>query len=368
MNIYWCKNCVMPSTRPNILIYDDGICNACKFHKNVKLKVDWKKRKNEFQELVKAIKAKNKNNYDCVIPVSGGKDSIWQVNKCLEHNLKPLAVTWKAPSRTILGEKNLKALINLGVDHIDWQVNPKVEKKLLKECFFKYGSTAIPMHNAIHSIPVKIAHSFGIKYIFWGENSAEEYGYIDKTNIGKKMKDAWIKSYGNIFDSKKNPIKNNCKEFLSYNYFKKKNTISKIFLGYYFSWDPIASYKIAKKHGFKKNLSGSRIGFYDFADVDDDFISIHHWLKWYKFGFTRDFDNLSLEIRNKRITRLKAIKIISKKKIKPPLKDIQKFCKFIEISEKNFFEIAEKFRNKKIWYRKNKKWYLKNFILDKVIW
>ena len=86
-------------------------------------------------------------------------------------------------------------------------------------------------------------------------------------------------------------------------------------------------------------------------------------MKWYKFGFTRLFDNLSLEIRNKRITRSKAIEIIKKDKLKPPMNDIRKFCKYIKISEVEFFKIAEKFRNKKIWKKnKNNQYFIENFI------
>jgi len=101
----------------------------------------------------------------------------------------------------------------------------------------------------------------------------------------------------------------------------------------------------------------------NFSDIDDDFISIHHWLKYYKFGFTRLFDNLSLEIRNKRITRLKALNIIKKETFRPPLNDIKKFCKFVNISINEFFKISEKFRNKDIWLKKNGKWKIKNFIV-----
>ena len=98
--------------------------------------------------------------------------------------------------------------------------------------------------------------------------------------------------------------------------------------------------------------------------LDDDFISIHHWLKWYKFGFTRLHDNLSIEIRNKRITRTKALEIIKKTKNITPYKDIIKFCNFTSITSKRFFTIAEKHRNKKIWKKDSKnKWYIKNYLI-----
>ena len=117
----YCRNCVLPDTRPNLQLDDDGICNACR-SSETKSSIDWGKRKKSFELVVKSVKAKNKG-YDCLIPVSGGKDSHWQVIKCLEYGLNPLAVTWKTPARTEIGTRNLENLINLGVDHIDFQIN-----------------------------------------------------------------------------------------------------------------------------------------------------------------------------------------------------------------------------------------------------
>ena len=96
----------------------------------------------------------------------------------------------------------------------------------------------------------------------------------------------------------------------------KKSKISEIFLGYYFKWDPQKIFKISQKYGFSSALK-PKTGLYSYADIDDEFlISVHHWMKWYKFGFTRLWDNLTLEIRNKRISRDKAISIVKKMAIK----------------------------------------------------
>ena len=114
-----------------------------------------------FAEVVGKAKAQSRG-YDCLIPVSGGKDSTWQVIKCLEYGLNPLCVTWKTPARTQLGQQNLDNLVGLGVDHIDYQINPKVERKFMLEAFKRFGSTAVPMHMAIFSIPAQIAARFRI--------------------------------------------------------------------------------------------------------------------------------------------------------------------------------------------------------------
>jgi len=99
----WCAECVLPDTRPNLRIEADGRCNAC--HANAtKRETDWTQRERAFQAVVQHAK-QNARGYDCVIPVSGGKDSTWQTIKCLEYGLRPLAVTWRPPGRTEIGRK-----------------------------------------------------------------------------------------------------------------------------------------------------------------------------------------------------------------------------------------------------------------------
>ena len=314
MKLIWCKNCLLPNSRPNLIIENNGRCSACNnFSK--KKNINWQKRKKEFLNLVKKIK-KKKLRYDCIIPVSGGKDSTWQTIKCLEYGLNPLTVTWKAPQRTKIGKENLDNLISLGVDHIDWTVNPMIEKKLTLESFKQYGAIAIPMHLAMFNIPVLIASHFKIPYIIWGENSAVEYGNVKKKDNQKILNEKWFKKYGvtnnttaDDWVSKKIPKKKLSSYFNFKSYSNEKIKVESIFLGYFFKWDPDQTYKISKRHGFKA-IKKARTGYYKFADIDDYFISIHHWLKWYKFGFTRIFDNLSLEIRNNRISKQQALKII----------------------------------------------------------
>ena len=142
-NIKWCKKCVLPNTRPNLTILKNGICSICSLKKE---KINWQVRFKFLKNLSKKIKKRSKNNYDCVIPVSGGKDSFWQVLTALRLGLKPLAVTWKPSGRNQLGEKNLKNLIKLGVDHIDYTISPKIEKDMMLKALKNFGSIGIPMH------------------------------------------------------------------------------------------------------------------------------------------------------------------------------------------------------------------------------
>ena len=91
-------------------------------------------------------------------------------------------------------------------------------------------------------------------------------------------------------------------------------------------------------------------------------------MKWYKFGFTRLFDNLSLEIRNGRISREQAIQLIKERGEQPPLEDIEKFCDFTAITVSEFFTLIERFRNLTIWSKQNDYWYIKDFLIKDWNW
>lgn len=369
----YCARCILPSTRPQLKLDNEGVCNACRSHASRPL-IDWRARAKAFKDVAARAKSKSRG-YDCLIPVSGGKDSTWQVVKCLEEGLNPLAVTWKTPARTDLGARNLANLVRLGVDHVDYQVNPAVERVFMLRTFERLGSTAVPMHMALFAIPLKIAARFGIPLVVWGENSAFEYGQADDAHCGFKLDAAWLSTYGVTHGT-------TARDWVSQDLTEKALTpyagpteaeleaagTLAVFLGYYFPWDPAETLKAARAKGFETRKEGPKTGLYDYADIDDDFISIHHWLKWYKFGFTRLFDNLSLEIRNGRMTREQAVETVRAKGDQTPTEDIEKFCAFAGISRARFFEIAETFRDRTVWRKEGGRWTIPGFLVSDWRW
>lgn len=371
--IRWCARCVLPDTRPNLGIGDDGICEACRNH-GARVEVDWDARAAAFEGVVARARSLSQG-YDCLIPVSGGKDSTWQVVRALELGLRPLAVSWKPPARSAIGWQNLENLISLGVDHIDFQVNPKVERKFLLAAFERYGATAVPMHMAMFNIPLSLAVRFRIPLVLWGENSAVEYGGADDESSGMKMDRAWLRRFGvthgttaedwvsdELSADDLTPYHGPTDDEL------EEAGVLAAFLGYYFPWDPETSLRVAGEHGFRARAEGPKTGLYDYADIDDDFISIHHWMKWYKFGFTRLFDNLSLEIRNGRMTRDEALDTFRAMGIQRPDDDIERFCSFVGITRARFEEIAETHRNLDVWEQRDGLWVVPGFILDDWDW
>ncbi len=369
----YCKKCILPETRPGIIIDAEGVCSACR-NFELREKIDWEHREKLFDDVIQNAKL-NSDGYDCLIPVSGGKDSTWQVVKCLEKGLSPLCVTWKPPGQTSIGKENLDNLIRLGVDHIHYSINPEVEKNFMLSALRRFGTPAIPMHMAIFNIPLKIALKHEIPLVIWGENSAFEYGDPSEERMGFRLSKNWFKKFGVTHGTTAEDWIDNTLTRKSMNaYFGpdldelEKQGVLAIFLGYYFEWDVETTRDVAKLNGFKSNPNGARTGIYDYADIDDDFISIHHYIKWYKFGCTRSFDNLSIEIRNGRITRDEAVNIVKSQGDCMPKDDIEKICKFMGIEVKEFFIIIESFRNKDIWYKDHGTWKIRDFLIEDWNW
>ncbi len=369
----YCTRCITPDTRPQVVIDESGVCSACRNHET-RPGIDWASRAEAFRDVVRNAKSRS-TGYDCVIPVSGGKDSTWQVVTCLEHGLNPLCVTWKAPSRTAIGAANLENLVSLGVDHIDYQVSPKVERKFLRLAFERYGATGIPMHMALFNIPTAIAARFDIPLVVWGENSAFEYGGTGEERLGFRMDRAWREKFGvthgttardwvgkELTSSELTPYFGPSDEEL------EAKKVLAIFLGYYFPWDPETTLASAVSHGFRPRAEGPLTGYYDYADIDDDFIAIHHFLKWHKFGMTRTFDNLSLEIRNGRMTRDEAIGILKRRGDETPLPEIDLFCDFVGLTRERFFAVCERFRNLTIWKKVDGRWVMPGFLVPDWTW
>ena len=371
----YCTACILPDTRPGLELDADGVCSACRAHVVKREQVDWGDRARRFEELVAQVRRRGAP-YDCLLPVSGGKDSTWQTLKCLEAGLHPLAVTWKTPARTALGQANLDNLIGLGVDHVDFQINPVAERRFMLKAFERFGSTALPMHMAIFSVPLQLAVRYDVPLVVWGENTATEYAGESPTDVSFRLDREWVRRYGVVHGTTPDDWIGDDLSAQDLTPYRAPGDdelaakgIEAVFLGSFYEWDPVTVAEEATANGFRADTGGARTGMYDFADIDDDFISLHHWLKWHKFGFTRTFDNLSLEIRNRRLTRDQAIEIVRDRGDETPHADIDSFCAYTGCTREWFMDVTERFRDTSVWSRNGDgTWYIDGFLIDDWDW
>lgn len=345
----------MPDTKPDLSFNEKGVCDACT-SAVLKKKINWKDREKEFVKLVKAYSSQGKE-YDCIVPVSGGKDSHYQVYMAKKYGLTPLCVHFEPSVPTELGKKNLINLRNtFGVDVISWLKNPVIYRKLCIEGFRRVGDPEWPNHLGIFTIPVKIAAKFNIPLIIWGENTQLEYGGPERgRNLGRLFDKRYLFEFGGLLGnriedmaSKEIPME----ELRGFFYPSEKElreaSIAGIFLGSYFFWDAREQTDLMKKYGFSTKGSPVEGTYTDYENLDCESPAIHDYLKYTKYGFGRACDHACLDIRLGRISRQEGVELVRKYDGKFPRYGTQKMMEYLGMNEKEFVSIIDSFTNKKI--------------------
>ena len=323
------------------------------------------KRKKELINILDFYKNQSKNKWDCIIPVSGGKDSTYQVITALEFGMNPLCVTSQTCDLSRIGRENLDNIRELGVDLIEVRPDAKTRYKLNKIGLFEIGDIAWPEHVGIFTVPVRIAVNFKIPLILWGENPQNEFGgpagEAKKSFTDRK----WLEEFGGLIGMRVSDLTSysdiDKKKLEIYTYPTeeeiKKVKVVGIYLGYYLPWDGYKNTIIAKKNGFKafeQRVEGSLV---DYENLDNHQHGIHDYLKFLKFGYGRLTDQASLHIRRGLITREKAKEYIMKYDGKFPStylkKPLEEILKPLGVSVAEFVKCCDKFTNKNLFVKDN---------------
>ena len=362
-NLKICSKCIQPNTRPGILFSKQGVCGACLWEEEKK-KIDWNKRINELNEIVEVAKKKNAN-YDCVIGVSGGKDSTKQAITARDNlGLKCLLVNYQPDNITEIGIKNIENLKQLGFDVLSIRPNPKVMQKLVKYDFFNHLNPVKATEFSLYSSAYIVAEKFNIPLVIQGENPGLTVG-TSLTGVGKDS-DA-LKAY------QLQTLSEGWKEYLQVDKISEKDlflfhyNIEKlisqnakgIWLQYFLKdWSYRGNAEFSAKYGFKerKKFKPEDIGTYiGFGALDSDLVHVNQMLKFIKFGFGFCMDHVCYDVRDKNLDRKEAVELVLKYDGKCSKKYIEDFCDYAKISEKEFSDTIEKFRGN-VWYEKDNKW------------
>lgn len=362
----YCSNCVMPDTKPGVVLDERGWCNACRASE-IKKKIDWDERWSQLEEIARDVKNQNKPFYDCVVPVSGGKDSWYQALIVAEKlGLKVLCVTLAAHVPTTEGIYNLNEMIkDLNVDHIKITLKPSVYREIRKKCFIRQGEPNWAEHCAMFSSVVNTALLYDIPLIVWGEDIAFEFGglqrqeskpsalEIDNSDL---IKDKTILNWLDDDISERDIF---FYEYPSYEKLKEAK-VQSIYLGHFIPWYGRKHYDVVKERGFIGRKLGPLSGNYiDYDNIDEKLCEINIWLKYIKFGFWRSTDQCCYDIWNMNMKREEAVEIVNRLRDEFPVEYFQDFLRFHDVSEEEFWEVVEKFRNHDLWECTDGKWKLK---------
>ncbi len=355
----YCTRCVMPDTKPDLLLDADGVCNACRSFEKRK-EVNWEVRKEEFFKVVDKYRSKDSSNWDCIIPVSGGKDSTYQVLKVLQQGLNPLCVTATTCHLSDIGRKNIENIKSFGVDYIEFSPNIAVRRKLNKIGLTQVGDISWPEHVGIFTIPVRAAVEFNVPLIVWGENSQNEYGGPASASENNVLNRRWLEEFGGLLGMRVSDLIGlegiEKRHLIPYSYPTDAALANVgatgIFLGYYFPWDGYSNALIAQANGFVTKETVVEGSVVNYENLDNHQTGIHDYFKYLKFGFGRATDITCLHLRRGRITREFAVEFVNKHDGKFPWtyldKPIEEILKPLELSLDEFIKICDRFTNKKI--------------------
>ncbi len=372
--ILWCKRCCISNQRPRIIFDKNQICSACKFS-DYKNSIDWNKREIELLKLLDKHRSKN-SAWDVIVPSSGGKDSGFVAHQLkYKYGMNPITITWSPLEYTEIGKLNFDSLIKSGISNFLYTPDGNLQRKLARLCFEELGDAFHVFVLGQVNFPFHMALKLNINLVFYGENGELEYAGDPKFKDKPfKPMSEWTNQHfkGSNFSQlikfglknknylKKNDIKNGDLEFYkipNLNKLKKANIKGKYFFSYYKKWTPQENfYYCVDNTGFKPNDERSEGTYSKYSSLDDKMDGFHYYMRYIKFGLGRCSEEASHEVRDNHITRTEGIKLMNKYEGEFPKKYFQDFLSFLDINEKQFWSVVDKWRPKHLWKKKKNKW------------
>lgn len=352
----YCIKCLNVDTRPNIKFTDEGLCPPCAYYVKPEDK-NWEERYEKLNDIIEFAKSNNHSGYDCIIGVSGGKDSTRQALYVREKfGLKPLLVSMNYPPEQISknGVDNLSNMIALGFDCVNISCSPQLWRKAMRYAFINFGNWAKATELALFASVPRLAVAYQIPLIWWGENAAIHLGELGVK--GKDDSDGSRLKYGNTLQGgdlswlKGMGIDKN--QILQFVYPSdaemERANLKIVFLDYFMKeFSHVLNGDFSALHGLsmRKPDPLKNPELFGTAMLDEDFINVNMYIRYLKFGFGRTSDIANEEIRFGRMTRDEGITLVSKYDGNYDPAIVESFCEYIQIGITEFWSIVEKYIN-----------------------
>jgi N-acetyl sugar amidotransferase len=392
--VLFCKICNITNQRPNstnefqhnpestkstIFFNKNGICSACEHKEKQHELIDWDMRDKELKDLCNRFRKKD-GSYDCIVPGSGGKDSVfaaWKIK--YEYGMNPLTVTWAPHLYTEVGWKNFSAWLHVGgFDNYLFTPNGKNHRLLTRMSVVNLLHPFQPFIMGQKTFVKKMCNKFNIPLAFYGEMPGE-YGNITLkpgssertfsdagTGFESISTDPMKLYFGGVSGEelvKRHGLTKN--DLLAYtpldSKIEKDNNIEVHYLGYYIKWDPQECYYFSvDKIGFEANPVRTEGTYSKYNSLDDKIDGFFYYTSWIKFGMGRAMQDSAQEIRNKKITTDEGKALIKKFDGEFPKRYYKEFLDYISMTDKEFLEICDEFRSPHIWKKQDGEWMLRH--------
>ena len=343
-----CTKCLLPETHETIVFDEEGVCNVCRNHE-MKREVDWAAKRREFEELLDEYR--DKYDYDCIVPFSGGKDSTWTLYSLVrEFGLKPLVVSFDHGfMRPTLLQNRERTFKILGVDYLNFRPNWKVVQHLLRESLRRKGDFCWHCHAGIFAYPMQIAVKLRVPLIIWGEPSSEYtayYSYDQPEEVDERRFNRFV-NLGINAEDMVGMLKGEVTErdLLPFTYPDvrelRKLRVRSICQGSYFPWDVKGHVEVIKRElGWKEDLAEGVAPGYGYEKIECAMQGVRDYLRFIKRGYGRTAHLGSIDIRNGRLEHEEGLAMAMRYDGKRPA-SLDVFLEHIGISEEEFNRIAE---------------------------
>lgn len=366
----YCKRCLYPENHPlGIIIDDEGICSGCRVHEE-KFTLDWKTREQKLKTLLARYKSTSGLNYDCIIPVSGARDSYFIVHLLKKvYGMNPLLVTYNKHYNTHVGNRNyayLKTLFNC--DALSLIVQPQKVQRITRESLKKMGSIYWHILAGQTVFPVQVAVRFKIPLIIWGANQGVDqvgmFSHTDEVEMTRRYrKDHDLMGFEAEDLLQNSDLREN--DIIQYVYPHDKELekvgVRGIYLGNYIQWDTKSQHELMiKLYGYE--TAPQQRSFDTYNDIDCvHYNGLHDYIKNLKYGYSKITDHASREIRWGRLSRDEGIKLVQHYESIQP-NDTAYFLEWMKMSEDELLSYIEPFRDTRIWERKEGTWLKKDHV------
>lgn len=368
-SVNYCKKCTLPSSSAVQLIFDEkGVCSGCST-KSESDTVNWERREMLFKRLVEDYKSTD-GGYDCIIPVSGGKDSYWQVHLAKSYGLKPLLVTYHGNNYSPTGLKNLQNMREVfDSDHIFFTPQIGTLKTLNRLCQKIMGDMNWHAHAGIFTYPIQVAVEKRIPLMMWGEHGFMDLGgmhsYKDMVEFTYRYRHEHCMRGYEWYDMVAQASKHGetlvdsdmtCWKYPSDDQIEEVG-VRGIYISNFFKWEANEHGPLmVKKYGFLESEEPFERTYRTMSNLDDIHENgIHDYMKWVKFGYGRATDHTSKDVRSGLMSRSDGVEeILKRDHIKS--KDLSRWLKYTGWTENEFDRSADKFREPSVWWISNGFW------------
>jgi N-acetyl sugar amidotransferase len=387
-HVQFCRSCVISNQRPasavefmhnrnsakTTIAFDDrGVCAACNYAAAKAASIDWERRDAELRALCDRYRSRN-GSYDCLVPGSGGKDSIYASHVLkTRYGMHPLTVTWAPHLYTDVGWKNFQNWLHVGgFDNYLFTPNGLVHRKLTQLAYRNLLHPFQPFILGQKNYAPKMAAKFGLPLVFYGENEAEYGNPADENESAERRAEYYASMaaegrtmyFGGVplDELPRHGIDIGAMDpYLPASVDQLSATGVRVYyLGYYLNWVPQQNYYYSVENcGFTANSERTEGTYSKYNSIDDKTDVYHYWTTLVKFGIGRATYDASQEIRNRHIERDEGIALVRRYDQEFPKKYFKDFLDYLAMDQDEFFAVADEFRSPHLWRKSPDGWQLR---------